>query len=135
MRGSWRAGKRKGELAPPGGLPAPPEWLDSDARRIYEGLAANPGIRAVCTQADGITLGLLADALAVMRAAEAVIAKEGSTATGSQGQPCVHPAVKLCFEAWDRAMEAARELGMTPASRVGLAATPTAGKLDSCFAP
>jgi P27 family predicted phage terminase small subunit len=63
------------------------------------------------------------------QAARTIVASEGMTAEGSNGQPVAHPALRIAREAERDAAEYARDLLLTPAARrrAGVAETASLG--------
>lgn len=134
VRGSWLVNKRKGEPEPATGVPDMPEWVPAKAKTIYTGLCERIARAGTLTSADGDAVGLLAVALASLRVAQSELEREGLTIDGSMGQKAGHPTRQQWVWAWDRAMKACKEFGLSPAARVGLTTTNDGKKLDSCFA-
>jgi phage terminase small subunit len=100
------------EAAGAPGAPIPPGWLSPEAREHWHRLLPliPPG---VATRSDGDGLGLIAEALAHYLAACEVARK--AKPRGRQR------ALSARGQAWDRALRALREFGLTPSARVGLA--------------
>ncbi|MBD8650816.1 phage terminase small subunit P27 family [Rhizobium sp. CFBP 13726] len=98
-------------------VPNPPAWLPSYAktewRRVVPQLVAG---RKIASHELG-TVEAYCLAVANMRQAEAMIAKDGITYVSPTGELKRHPATTLVKEAVEASRRLAAELGLTPASR------------------
>jgi len=74
------------------------------------------------TAADAPVLTQYVEALTYCRNAQAIVAKEGMTAKGSQGQPVAHPQLAVIARFADLMLKCAAQLGMSPAARTRLTA-------------
>lgn len=98
-------------------VPNPPSWLPAygkaEWRRVVPQLVADRKIAAHELQ----TVEAYCLAVANMRQAEEIVAKEGPTYISPHGEVKRHPATMLCKEAIEAARRLAVELGLTPAAR------------------
>jgi P27 family predicted phage terminase small subunit len=137
MRGSWRAKARPDEPQIPATKTQPPPWLFETSRRQWEHIAPLLEQVGILTEADQAAFALYADALAqYIEARDAVYGKKGKKGTGLytetlHGSQAVHPAVRIMEGAWDRAMKASREFGLTPASRAGVTKATSVNHADT----
>lgn len=97
--------------------PNPPSWLPSHAkaewRRVMPQLVVD---RKIAAHELG-TVEAYCLAVANMRTAEAIVAKNGPTYVSPAGELKRHPATTLVKEAVEASRRLAAELGLTPASR------------------
>jgi P27 family predicted phage terminase small subunit len=97
--------------------PPAPSWLPAHGkaewRRVVPQLVADRKIAAHELQ----TVEAYCLAVANMRQAEAIVAKEGPTYVSPHGEVKRHPATMLVKEAIEAARRLAVELGLTPAAR------------------
>lgn len=132
-RGSWRAHTRSDEPKPPRTLPPCPAWVSAEAKKYWRDIGGVLDSMKVMTVADGIALGLLADALARYVAAKRAVygtKKEpgtGFTTVNGAGTLSPHPMARLMAEAWEQVLKTCREFGLTPSSRTGVRLTPIHG--------
>lgn len=98
-------------------VPTPPAWLPTHGktewRRVVPQLVAG---RKIAAHELG-TVESYCLAVANMRQAEAIIAKDGPTYISPTGELKRHPATTLVKEAVEASRRLAAELGLTPASR------------------
>ncbi|MFG1345238.1 phage terminase small subunit P27 family [Xanthobacter autotrophicus DSM 431] len=116
MRGTKSAIEPPDDL-PPDEMPAPPEWLDDDARA--EWLRVLPILfneRRTLSVADLAVFANYCIAIGQVAEASRILAKEGLTFTGPSG-PKRHPAGAIRSDGMNQARQMAAELGLTPASR------------------
>ncbi len=113
-------GRKAGVKAVAGALskaPPPPKWLPehgkAEWRRVVPQLVAD---RKIADHELG-TVEAYCLAVANMRQAEAMVAKDGPTYTSRTGELKRHPATTLVKEAVEASRRLAAELGLTPASR------------------
>jgi P27 family predicted phage terminase small subunit len=106
-----------------GSADPPPAWLRGRAARLgwREALPMLTGMR-VATIADRVAVGLLCEAFGRWLDARTALAKRGSTTytTETESGSVMHrefPEVGQVERAWKQVLEAAKEFGMTPASR------------------
>lgn len=97
--------------------PIAPSWLPEHGkkewRRVVPQLVADRKIAAHELQ----TVEAYCLAVANMRQAEAIVAKDGPTYISPHGEVKRHPATTLVKEAMEAARRLASELGLTPAAR------------------
>lgn len=97
--------------------PTAPSWLPEHGkkewRRVVPQLVADRKIAAHELQ----TVEAYCLAVANMRQAEAIVAKDGPTYISPHGEVKRHPATTLVKEAMEAARRLASELGLTPAAR------------------
>ena len=97
-------------------------FLSQRAARFWPGLADTLAARGVLTEADGLALAMLCEALADWQAArDAIDAAGGETYEARTESGAVmhraHPAVAMRNDAWRRVQAAMAEFGLSPASR------------------
>jgi P27 family predicted phage terminase small subunit len=102
--------------------PDAPGWLSDRAAGFWAPLVVALSVRRVLTPADGLALGMVAEALADWRAArDAIEAAGGETYEAATEAGAVmlrpHPAVAQRNDAWRRVMAGLAEFGLSPASR------------------
>lgn len=130
-RGSWRAktAERQNEIkvAKAKRVPAAPSWLPKDARREYKRIAGVLIAAKMVTVVD-------ADMIAHLAVATVEWVKllrwdgELGPVVGGEGVPRRNPIYAMRAEAQRDVVRLIRELGMSPASRVGLAIQDVAPK-------
>jgi P27 family predicted phage terminase small subunit len=114
----------------PGGRPRAPEGLSPSARGYWKELAGLLCQSRVLTVGDRQGLLLLCEALALHRAATAVLTKEGTTystvnaAGGTMIRP--RPEIAIADGAWKNAMRGLTAFGLTPAARGNVTVAPPA---------
>ena len=116
-RGSWRAGTREGEPQSPVCVPECPEWVSEKAREWWPEIAGQLAEMAVMTAPYAVTLALLTDALADYLEVKEALKGEPLTYTTDKGSVGKNPLVTIKEDAWKRVILAAKEFGLTPASR------------------
>jgi P27 family predicted phage terminase small subunit len=138
---SLRAITGRGKPAPAlcaTGQPSPPAFLSERGAQFWPGLADMLAVRGVLTEADGLALAMLCEALGDWQAArDAIEAAGGETYEAQTESGAImfraHPAVAMRNDAWRRLQAGMAEFGLTPASREKVAADlgtldPLAGK-------
>lgn len=125
-RGSWLAKSREkaGEIDPPEGIPDCPTWVPGDVREWWQELTQQLAAVHLLTKQDRLTLALLVDAIHQYLQLRGIVESEGYTSESVNGGICAHPAAAQMSKAWERVLKAAREFGLSPASRAGLHASP-----------
>lgn len=121
--------------------PDPPAFLSQRGAQFWPGLADMLAARGVLTEADGLALAMLCEALGDwMAARDTIEAASGETYAAQTESGAImfraHPAVAMRNDAWRRVQAALSEFGLTPASREKVAADmealdPLAGKYFS----
>jgi P27 family predicted phage terminase small subunit len=89
-------------------------------RAIWERVVEALGPTGVLTSADRDLLRLYAEALARYIEAEQMLAKSGPLIRGRDGNLVKNPLHQIVRDNGDAVKKYARELGLTPAARVGL---------------
>jgi P27 family predicted phage terminase small subunit len=108
------------EPIPEGGSLTPPADIRSEARVIWEQVVAALGKTGVLTSADKHILRLYAEAMARYIEAEAMLVKTGPLIKGRDGNFVKNPLHQIVRDNADAVKKYAREIGLTPAARVGL---------------
>jgi P27 family predicted phage terminase small subunit len=108
------------EPIPEGGALTPPADIRSEARVIWEQVIAALGKTGVLTSADKHILRLYAEAMARYIEAEAMLVKTGPLIKGRDGNFVKNPLHQIVRDNADAVKKYAREIGLTPAARVGL---------------
>jgi P27 family predicted phage terminase small subunit len=113
----------KDEAEIPAGIPAPPDYLNSEAIKQWEKYAPDLEQVGLLTKIDGPALGILCDLYAEIKKASAKIKKEGAVIKTLYG-PKRNPWVDILNKARELAMKMQSEFGMTPSSRSRVKAAP-----------
>ena len=108
------------EPIPAGGPLTPPVDLRPEAREVWERVVAALGPTGVLTSADKDLLRLYSEAFVRYQEAEAMLSKTGPLLKGRDGNFVKNPLHQIVRDNADAVKKYARELGLTPASRVGL---------------
>jgi len=108
------------EPIPGGGALTPPIDLRPEARAVWERVVDALGHTGVLTSADKDILRLYSEAFARYLDAEAMLAKTGPLLKGRDGNFVKNPLHQIVRDNADAVKKYARELGLTPAARVGL---------------
>ena len=108
------------EPIPAGGPLSPPIDLRPESREVWERVIAALGSTGVLTSADKDVLRLYCDALARYLEAESMLSKTGPLIKGRAGEFVKNPLHQIVRDNADAVKKYARELGLTPAARVGL---------------
>ena len=118
-----------------------PDDLSDDARPIWVAVVDAIGHTGVITAVDVEALRAYAESVSTYRKAASLVARGGPIIKGRNGELVRNPAIIVMKQAGEAARAWARELGLTPASRVGLEATAAQGqhaganaKLDAILA-
>lgn len=118
------AKRRLPEVIHVGGLPDkppdPPDYLPDDAQDFWQDTVPMLHKRGLVDSSDLAALEQMATAYARFREAQRVIAKEGLTSYGSQGQTVEHPAVATERNAMAMFLRYAEHHGLTPVARTRL---------------
>jgi P27 family predicted phage terminase small subunit len=89
-------------------IPPAPQGLSPEARRLWKRVLTawelNPGEKYVLTQA--------CECLDTLRAAEAIVEKEGQVFTDKYGQPKIHPAALLVRDLRSQLLKSFKQLGL-----------------------
>jgi P27 family predicted phage terminase small subunit len=105
-----------------------PEDLNEDARPIWAAVVAAIGHTGVITAVDVEALRAYSESVATYRKAAFLVARGGPIIKGRNGDLVRNPAMIVMKQAGEAARAWARELGLTPASRVGLEVMSSQGK-------
>lgn len=108
------------EPIPAGGPLTPPVDLREEARVVWERVIAALGSTGVLTSADKDLLRLYCEAFVRYQEAEAMLSKTGPLIKGRGGEYVKNPLHQIVRDNADAVKKYARELGLTPAARVGL---------------
>ena len=108
------------EPIPEGGPLSPPPDIRPEARVVWEQVVAALGRTGVLTSADKHVLRLYAEAMARYLEAEAMLVKTGPLIKGRDGNFVKNPLHQIVRDNADAVKKYAREIGLTPAARVGL---------------
>jgi P27 family predicted phage terminase small subunit len=108
------------EPIPEGGPLSPPPDIRPEARVIWDQVVAALGRTGVLTSADKHVLRLYSEAMARYLEAEAMLVKTGPLLQGRDGNFVKNPLHQIVRDNADAVKKYAREIGLTPAARVGL---------------
>jgi P27 family predicted phage terminase small subunit len=108
------------EPIPAGGPLTPPSDLRIEAREVWERVVSALGPTGVLTSADKDILRLYSEAFVRYQEAEAMLSKTGPLLKGRDGNFVKNPLHQIVRDNADAVKKYARELGLTPAARVGL---------------
>jgi len=108
------------EPIPAGGPLTAPADLRPEAREVWERVIAAIGSTGVLTSADKDILRLYSEAFVRYQEAEAMLSKTGPLLKGRDGNFVKNPLHQIVRDNADAVKKYARELGLTPAARVGL---------------
>ncbi|KPK71857.1 MAG: hypothetical protein AMJ84_05415 [Acidithiobacillales bacterium SM23_46] len=131
LRGSNRAGRRKGGVNVPLNRPRIPRWLTGEARREWQRTAPLLARLGLLTQIDRTMLAIYCQAFADWRQADRflqdmIAGGSGVVVVTKKGNVVQNPALAVRNQAVERLRKIAAEFGMSPASRVGLETQPRA---------
>ena len=108
------------EPIPAGGPLTAPADLRPEARVVWERVVDSLGPTGVLTSADKDILRLYSEAFVRYQEAEAMLWKTGPLLEGRDGNFVKNPLHQIVRDNADAVKKYARELGLTPAARVGL---------------
>jgi P27 family predicted phage terminase small subunit len=94
-----------------------PTGLDEVSRKLWTATLRALREQGTWQASDAGCLERYVRAAARARAAQAILARDGLTATGGRDQPVPHPAVRIARDAERDAAEYARDLLLTPRAR------------------
>jgi P27 family predicted phage terminase small subunit len=103
-----------------GGVLTPPDDLRPEARVVWERVVSTLGPTGVLTAADFDALRLYSEAFVRYQEAEAMLAKTGPLIEGRDGNFVKNPLHQIVRDNAASVKAYARELGLTPAARIGL---------------
>ena len=129
LRGSRRANLNPAEPEPPKDAPDRPDWLDGSASAMWDALAPQLGAMGVLTSVDGNVLARYCHLWSRWRDAEDFIKKYGLTyplkaEDGSIRYFAQFPQVSIAHQLATQLGKLEAEMGLTPASRSRIHATP-----------
>lgn len=108
------------EPIPAGGALTPPPDLRPEVRVVWDRVIDALGHTGVLTSADRDVIRLYCEAFTRYTEAETMLAKTGPLVRGREGTYVKNPLHQIVRENGDAVKKYARELGLTPSSRVGL---------------
>jgi P27 family predicted phage terminase small subunit len=133
LRGSWRANRNPGQPQPPTQTPPCPDWLDEDAKAMFEILVELLSSMRVLTSADSNALARYCAGWSRWKRAELFLQKYGSTYPLKDEKGRVR-----CFMPWPQVAEWTKlnhmlkgleqEFGLTPSARTRISASGEAPK-------
>lgn len=131
LSGSWRAKTRGNEPQPEPGAPPSPDWLDEDARAVWNELAPQLEQMGVLTQIDGRALARYCDVWVRWYKARDFLRQHGDTyplkdESGKVKYLQQFPQVAIANKLATQLTRLEQEFGMTPASRARIQVTPDA---------
>ena len=136
-RGSWRGKtkERENEIKLPAipEAPEPPSWISDEGRALWPDIAPRIHRYGLMRDVDAEVCALLCDAIVLYRRARDH-QLSGMPVTFKDGQPKRNPMVGILREAEADVIRLMRELGMSPAARVGLTIDKPAAK-DGVIVP
>lgn len=101
--------------------PDPPVWLSGRALEVWRRVAAELAHMRVLSAADGDALVVYCQAVAHYEEAVALVGEQGMLVRGRLGEWVKNPAMQFVRDQAVLVKVMAREFGLTPAARVGLA--------------
>ena len=115
LRGSWRAQRRRQEpRPPPDSVPVCPDWLDAEARAVWETMLPQLQAMGVATALDTIALARYCVLFVRWQQLDLLCRQcEGSTIACRRVE-------RACRQASTQLLKVERMFGMTPAGRVRL---------------
>ncbi len=116
LSGSRRLSLRSGEPEF-AGTPRRPDWLTQYAKEVWDRVIPDLIEQGVTRRVDQDALCGYCEAAASLRSATEIIAKEGLTTRGANGEVKKHPAVTIQKEAMAMLARYSAEFGLTGASR------------------
>jgi P27 family predicted phage terminase small subunit len=122
--------KARTDLAEPQAAPltdgAPPYWMDTRARDVWEAVIAELDGMGVLRQVDLYIVAAFVSAFRTYEEAAQVVAGSGTLVEGANGNLVRNPAVAVQRDAMNMIRLMGRELGMSPAARTMMATRPQA---------
>lgn len=130
LGGTWRPGREKAAaFEPEPGVPDPPSCLSKDAADEWRRVV--PLLGAVLSKVDLAPLAMYCQSKGTWMKAQRVLNRKGLTMTTPQGYVQQRPEVAIAAKALKDWTDAARELGLTPRARRGVATTKQPEKQES----
>jgi P27 family predicted phage terminase small subunit len=105
--------------------PHPPPHLDAEAAEEWERVAAAAVALGSLRVCDLPALALLAETLALARAAQRTLTAEGFLIATAAGNPKGHPAARVLVEARQHATQMLDRFGLTPIARKSVESWPS----------
>lgn len=99
----------------------PPDWLNPEALQVWHQLADDLVAKGVLTPWDADTFAILCDAVAQYRQASKFVAAAGVLIKGRRDNAIKNPAMQLARDTAATVRAYAREFGLTPSARSGIA--------------
>lgn len=116
--GTYRADRDGNvDLPKPGRPPNPPTWLGREGKAEWRRLAKDLHTAGLLTDADRAVFTLYCAAWGDWVEASQLIRKDGFVTYTEKGNAIQHPAVSIANKAWQRAIKAGRDFGLTPSAR------------------
>jgi P27 family predicted phage terminase small subunit len=113
-------------ITPLAEAPSPPSHLDADAAEEWRRVAIAAVALGSLRSSDLPALALLAETLALARAAQRALLAEGFTIATAAGNPKGSPAARVLAEARQHAAQMLDRFGLTPAGRRAVEQWPSA---------
>ena len=101
-------------------IPAPPDDLSAQERKLFHELAVGLAALGTIAAVDGLALAMLCNAIIEFRAADADIKAKGMTAETDTGYEYLRPTVGVRSKASAKILSACRLFGMSPAARASI---------------
>jgi P27 family predicted phage terminase small subunit len=131
---SGNPGKRalpENEPQPTRGEPDPPDWLEGEALAEWNRVVPELAAIGLTALVDRAALVVYCQAWSAYVAASRVLAEQGPTSTGRNGELVKHPAAQIARDNADLMAKYGAQFGFSPASRARLTITkPDDGSLD-----
>ena len=132
LRGTDQPCRRSpGEPAPRPGVPDAPAFLDAAARAEWDRMAPQLEVRGLLETIDLAVLAVYCTAWSRLVAAELALRVEGEVVVDAYGRLQTSPYVRVAATARTQLIAAAREMGLSPASRASVTARPPLGGSSS----
>lgn len=132
LRGTDQPCRRnQSEPAPRPGVPDAPVFLDAAARTEWHRLLPELEVRGLLEAIDLAVLAVYCTAWSRLVAAERALAVEGDVVVDACGRLKTSPFVRVAATARTQLIAAAREMGLSPASRASVTAAPPPGGASS----
>lgn len=109
------------EPQPAAGLPEPPDDLDEATRALWDEVVAELDAMGMANRPDRHQLHAFVEAVRLHAQASVLVQRAGPLIKDRDGDLRTNPAVRIQREASRTMLLLAREFGLTPAARVGLA--------------
>lgn len=113
--------REEAKLRPPANRLKAPDWLQGDARRLFQQLVRDMKDTELYTNVEVQPLAIYCDAVIKHRDATLELERDGLTIAGARGGLVQHPAVLVATKYAQVAARYGAMLGLDPSSRAGLA--------------